>query len=121
MNGYVCSRAWYDFAYENPKRIKPIHHAIVHWIFEKANESEWSEEFQLPTVEACTILGITDRDTYQKAFKELIDFGAVKITQESQGRYIARWVTLETCSIYLPKKQVGTPVSTGVGKGGSTR
>jgi DNA-binding transcriptional regulator YhcF (GntR family) len=116
MNGYVCSKAWYDFAYANPKRIKPIHHAIVNWIFEKANESEWSEEFQLPTVEACTILGITDRDTYQKGLKELIDFGAVKITQESQGRYVARWVTLETCSIYLPKKQVSAQVSKGVGK-----
>ena len=26
LNGYKLSRAWFDWGFENPEKIKPIHH-----------------------------------------------------------------------------------------------
>lgn len=116
MNGYTYTKAWYNFASKNPRLIKPIHHAVIHWVFEKANECKWADEFELKTVDACRILGITDRDTYQKAFRALVDFGAVRVIQEGEGLYVQRWVSLTDCPVYLPKNQVGTTVGQGVSK-----
>lgn len=106
MNGYDLSRQWFDFASKNKRRVKPIHHAIMFWIFERQNQSDWEEEFQLPTSEACEVLGISHKDTYQKAFKDLVDFGVIRLIQEAKGTYSARWISLHECPIYLPKKQV---------------
>lgn len=103
MNGYELSKAWYDFAYSNPRKIRPIHHALIFWIFELCNESNWANEFQLPTQEACKILGISDKHTFLNALKDLVDFGAVKIVQESTGRHVSRWIALNNCKIYRVK------------------
>lgn len=100
MNGYSLSRQWYSFASKNRRKIRPIHHAVIHWAFHLANQSDWSDEFQMPTSEACEILGISDKHSFLKAIKELEDFGAIKVVEESQNRFTARWVSVNQCEMY---------------------
>lgn len=119
MNGYIASISWYRFVENNKRRVKPIHAAVIHWCYAVANEKKWAAEFQLPTAEACEMCGITDRETFHKALKDLADFGAIKILQESTGRYVARWVSLELPDFYRPINSERTTegISEGTGEG----
>lgn len=110
MNGYIASNAWYRFVEGNKRKIKPIHSAVIHWCYAVANENKWANEFQLPTIEACEMIGITDRETFHKALKDLVTFGAIKILQESTGRYVARWVSVNLPDFYRPNFSEGTTV-----------
>lgn len=110
MDGYRLQKCWFKFASDNGRIVKPIHHAVMWWISEKANLSRWKSEFQLSTAEACEMLGISDRNTYQKAFKELIGFGAIKMTQEAKGTYSARFISFDGCPIYLLEIPVIQPI-----------
>ena len=110
MNGYLASNSWYRFAELNKRKIKPIHSAVIHWCYAVANEKKWPDEFQLPTVEACEMIGITDRETFHKALRDLCDFGAIKVLQESTGRYIARWVTLNLPDFYHDRSRPGISI-----------
>lgn len=108
MNGYLASNSWYRFAEANKEKIKPVHSAIIHWCYSVANSLKWPELFQLPTVDACLMIGITDRETFHKGLKDLVNFGAIKVVQESTGRYVARWVTLDLPEFYRPFLSEGT-------------
>lgn len=115
MNGYDLTRAWFEFCFSNPRKVRPIHHAIIHWAFQKCNELGWPEEFQFPTDEACEVLGIQKPHTFRDALKELIEFGAIRMVQESTGRYVARWVSLIGCPIYIAEKGPGNRRGNGRG------
>lgn len=121
MNGYIASKSWYRFVDQNKRRVKPIHAAVIHWCYALANELGWPNEFQLPTIEACEMIGITDRETFCKALKDLSDFGAIRVVQESTGRFVARYVTINLPDFYLPENSEGTPggdpIGTTVGSG----
>lgn len=115
MNGYLASRSWYRFVEENKQKIKPIHSAVIHWCYSVANDLRWPKSFQLPTVEACEMIGITDRETFHKALKDLVSFGALRIDQESTGRYVARWISLDLPDFYRPIFSEG--YTEGIGEG----
>jgi len=86
-SNYKLSRAWFDFAFENPDRCNPNHTALYMWILEKKNRLGHKEKFGLPTQEAMEILGIKSKHTYYKAFNELVEFGFIKVITESHNQY----------------------------------
>ncbi len=100
LTGYELFKCWYSFASEVPVEIRPIHHAIMAWVFELYNLSGKAETFQLVTKEAIAILGINHPDTYQKAIKQLVAWGCLRIVKEARGTYVARWVSLKECPVF---------------------
>jgi hypothetical protein len=97
LNGYNLSKQWFDFAFENPRLVKPVHGILYLWCVEKNNRLGWVKEFQLPTDEGMQAVGVKDKETFLKALKDLATWGALKILQESKNIYSARYITLHDC------------------------
>jgi len=49
MDYFKLTRAFWDFAFENPEKIKPNHCAMYLFIVEHCNRLGWKEKFGLPT------------------------------------------------------------------------
>jgi DNA gyrase inhibitor GyrI len=45
MNSYELSRNFYDWAFENPEKIKPNHAALYFFAIEHCNRLAWKEKF----------------------------------------------------------------------------
>lgn len=100
LTGYELFKFWYSFVSELPVEVRPVHHAIMAWVFELYNMSGKADAFQLATKEAIAILGINHPDTYQKAIKQLVAWGCLRIVKEARGTYVARWVSLKECPVF---------------------
>jgi len=110
INGYSYTRAWFDFALENSRKIRPIHGILFLWAVEKCNRLSWVKEFQFPSDEACAACGCKDRETVNAALKDLQEWGFIQIVQESRNKYTAKYI-----SLLLPIKTEAIPVSNIVG------
>lgn len=94
MTGYELSRAWFNWAWENPDLVNPNHTALFMWIIEKKNRLGWPEKFGLPTGEAMSMLGIKSPKTYSKALSGLIEFGFIKMIQVSKNQNTANIIAI---------------------------
>jgi len=99
ISGYALTRAWFDFAFENPRLVKPVHGVLYLWCVEKNNRTGWIREFQLPTDEGMQAIGVKDKETFLKAVKDLAAWGAIRIIQESVNIYVARFISLYDCKL----------------------
>lgn len=99
LDGYTLTRQWFDFAFENPRLVKPVHGIVYLWCVEKNNRLGWVKEFQLPTDEGMAAAGVKDKETFLKALKDLAFWGAIRIVQESKNIYTARYITLKGCKL----------------------
>jgi len=93
-NGYTLSRQWFDFADENPEKIKPAHGILYLWCVELNNRLNWKEKFGLPAYDTMKIIGISSHHTYKKALDELIKWGFVKMITKSKNQHTANIITL---------------------------
>lgn len=93
-NGYQLSRDWFDFCFENPERISPNHTALYFFCIEHCNRLGWKEKFGLPTEMAKDALGIKNYRTFAKTFKDLIDWGFIKLIQRSHNQYSANIIAI---------------------------
>ena len=66
MNSYELSRKFWDFAFENPDRIKPIHAAIYFFAIEHCNRLGWKEKFGLPSQMVMEAIGVKNWRTYSQ-------------------------------------------------------
>ena len=96
MNGYVLSRQWFSYAFENPSTVKPVHGIIYFWNIELANRLGWPKEFASPASQAMAACGIASYNTYKKALKELHDMGFIKVVKPSINQY-------QSCILALSK------------------
>jgi DNA-binding transcriptional regulator YhcF (GntR family) len=87
MNSYILSRQWFDFAFENASKVKPIHGSLYFWIIELANRLGWPAEFGNPASQCMAACGIASYNTYKKAFDELTDFGFINVKRKSINQY----------------------------------
>ncbi|TAE98743.1 MAG: hypothetical protein EAZ80_06040, partial [Runella slithyformis] len=94
MTGYELSRAWFDWAFENPDLNSTNHTALYMWIIEKWNRLGQKEKFGLPAFEAMEFLGIKSYKTYKKAFDDLTQWGFVEVVTESKNQYTANIIAL---------------------------
>lgn len=89
MNYYSLMRDFWDFCYENPEKIKANHCAIFCFIVEHCNRLGWKEKFKLPSQMVMNAVGISSRNTYQKALHDLIDFGFIIMIEPSKNQFSA--------------------------------
>lgn len=57
-NGYNLSRNWFDWTFENPEKVKPIHTAIYFYAVERSNRLGWKNKFGFPSYLAMETLGV---------------------------------------------------------------
>jgi len=94
MNGYELSRKWFDFAFENPEKIKPSHTALYFFIIEHSNRLGWKKKFGLPTTMAKDAIGIRSYNTYINTLNDLVDFGFIELIEKSKNQYSSNIVAL---------------------------
>jgi hypothetical protein len=100
MNSYELSRAWWDFAFENPEKITPNHSAIYFFAIEHCNRLGWKDKFGFPTQMAMEAIGIKKHGTYIQYFNELVEWGFIKLIEKSKNQYSANIISL---IIAMPK------------------
>ena len=103
MNGYELSRAWFDFSFENPEKIKPSHGILYFFIIEHCNRLGWKEKFGLPTTMAKEAIGIRSYNTYINTLNDLVDWGFVKMVEKSKNQYSSNIVALSKFNKALDK------------------
>ena len=94
MNGYELSRKWFDWSFENPDRIKPIHSAIYFFAIEHCNRLGWKEKFGLPSQMVMEAIGVKNWRTYSQGLNELIDFGFIKLLEKSSNQYSSNIIAI---------------------------
>src|SRR5680860_1836650 len=94
MSGYKFTRAWFDFCFDNPEKIKPVHHAIYHFALERCNRLGWKKKFGFPTDFAMETLGIKNYRTYSKALNDLVSFGFIKMIEKSKNQHTCNVICL---------------------------
>lgn len=94
FTGYDLSRKWFDFCFENPEKISPIHTAIYFFVMEHCNRLGWKQKFGLPTTMAMEAIGIRSYNTYKKALNEIISWGFLMMIESSKNQYSANIVAL---------------------------
>ena len=98
LNVYDLSRNFWDFAFENPSKIKPTHCALYFFAIEHCNRLGWKEEFGLPTSMVIEAIGIKSYSVYKKTFDELVEFGFIEVAQYSKNQYSSNIIALkENC------------------------
>ena len=103
MNGYEFSRAWFDFSFNNPNKVKPVHTAIYFFAIERCNRLGWKEAFGFPTDLAMEALGIRNYKTYISALQDLVDWQFIKWIQKSRNQYAANVIALVKNTTAPPK------------------
>jgi len=94
MNGYELSRKWFDWSFENPDIIKPIHSAIYFFAIEHCNRLGWKEKFGLPSQMVMEAIGVKNWRTYSQGLNELIDFGFIKLLEKSSNQYSSNIIAI---------------------------
>lgn len=94
MTGYDLSRQWWDFAFANPEKVKPIHSALYFFAIDQCNRMGWAEKFGLPAYMAMGALGVSHHNTYSKAFDDLVEWGFFQLIQKSKNQHTANIIAL---------------------------
>uniref|UniRef100_UPI003B3A6102 hypothetical protein n=1 Tax=Spirosoma sp. TaxID=1899569 RepID=UPI003B3A6102 len=79
MSGYELSRRWWDFAFKYQDERTPTHAALYFWYMEFANRCSWPQVFEMAPQYAMTAIGVSSYNTYKKVFKDLCDWGFVRL------------------------------------------
>ena len=94
LTGYELSRQWFDFSFENPDKVKPIHTAIYFFACEHCNRLGGKDKFGLPSVMTMEAIGVKSHNTYIKAFNDLVEWGFITLHQKSTNQYSANIIAL---------------------------
>lgn len=94
MNGYELSRAWFDFSFDNPEKIKPSHSAVYFFAIEHCNRLGWKEKFGFPSQMVMEAIGIKNWRTYSGVLKDLVEFGFIEMIETSKNQYSANIIAI---------------------------
>lgn len=92
--GYELSRNWFNFCFENPEKIKPIHTALYFFAIEHCNRLGWKEKFGLPTEMTKEAIGVKSWHTYINAFNDLVNWGFFFLVEKSKNQYSSNIIAL---------------------------
>jgi hypothetical protein len=101
MNNYELSRQFWDWAFENPEAVRPIHAAVYFFAIEHCNRLGWKKKFGFPSQMTMDAIGVKKYQTYIKAFRELIDWGFINLIEQSKNQYSSNIISLNYA---MPKK-----------------
>lgn len=93
-NGYSLSRAWFDWAFENPDKVNVNHTALYMWYIEKWNRVGQKDKFSTTTSESMEAVGFKSRNTFSNTLKDLISFGFVVLVKKSNNQNTCNIITL---------------------------
>jgi hypothetical protein len=95
MNDYFkLLRNFWDFAFDNPEKIKANHCALYCFIVEHCNRLGWKSKFGLPTTMAKDAIGIRSYNTYIQTLNDLVNFGFIKLLEKSTNQYSSNIIAL---------------------------
>lgn len=94
MNSYELSRAWFNFSFDNPELIKPIHSAIFFFAIEHCNRLGGKEKFGFPSQMTMEAIGVKNHQTYSKGLNDLSEWGFIKFIEKSKNQYSANIITI---------------------------
>lgn len=98
LDYYTLMRNFWDFAFENPEVIKPVHCALYAFTVEHCNRLGWKQKFGLPASMVLDAIGIKSYSVYKKTFDDLVDFGFIEVIQYSKNQHSSNVVALkENC------------------------
>lgn len=97
MNGYDLSRNWFDWAFDNASKIRPIHTALFFFIIEHNNRLGWKKEFGLPRQMAMEAIGVKNNRTFTSAFDDLEKWGFITVLERSKNQYSANIISIFGC------------------------
>ena len=95
MNDYFkLLRNFWDFAFDNPEKIKANHCALYCFIVEHCNRLGWKSKFGLPTTMAKDAIGIRSYNTYIQTLTDLVNFGFIELVEKSTNQYSSNIIAL---------------------------
>lgn len=94
VSGYSLSRDIFDFSFENPDLIRPVHLAIFFYAIEHCNRMGWKEKFGFPSSVVMDAIGMKSYSNYKRALDELVAFGFIKVIQYSKNQHTANIIAL---------------------------
>lgn len=94
INGYLLSRKFFDWAFENPNDNNPTLTALYFFIVEVNNRLGWKSEFSITSKECQEAIGISSYNTYKKNFDKLCDLGFIKIAKKAKNQYQCNIIAL---------------------------
>lgn len=103
MNSYELSRDFWDFAFENPEKIKPNHCAVYFFAIEHCNRLGWKEKFGFPTTMVMDAIGVKSYNTFLNSLNDLVEFGFIKMIERSKNQYSANIIALSKFDKALDK------------------
>lgn len=95
LDYYTLMRNFWDFAFENPEVIKPVHCALYAFTVEHCNRLGWKQKFGLPASMVLDAIGIKSYSVYKKTFDDLVDFGFIEVIQYSKNQHSSNVVALK--------------------------
>lgn len=94
MDYFQLHRNYFNWCFENPDKVKPIHTAIFCFAIEHCNRLGWKEKFGFPTTMAMEALGIKSYNTFINGLKDLVEFGFITMVEKSKNQYSANIIAL---------------------------
>jgi hypothetical protein len=94
MDIYKLMRDFWDWAFENPEKVKPNHPAIYFFAIQHCNRLGWKKKFGLPSTMVMEATGIKSYNTYITSFRELVEFGFIDLIEKSKNQYSSNIIAL---------------------------
>lgn len=94
MDIYRLSRSFWDYAFENPDKIKPNHCALFFFAIEHCNRLGWKQKFGLPTTMVMEAIGIKSYNTYINTFNDLVEIGFFILLEKSKNQYSSNVIAI---------------------------
>jgi virulence-associated protein VapD len=95
MDIYKLYRAFWDFAFENPEKIKPNEVAVYCFAIEHCNRLGWKKKFGFPTTMVMEAVGIKSYSVYRTSLIKLVDYGFIEMVESSRNQYSANIIALK--------------------------
>ena len=95
LDVYKLNRSFWDFAFENPTKIKPNHVAIYQFAIEHCNRLGWKKEFGFPTSMVLEATGIKSYSVFKTTFDELVNYGFIQVIEYSKNQWSSNIIALK--------------------------
>jgi len=94
LNTFELSRKWFNYGFDNPEKIKPLHTAIYFFAIEHCNRLGWKQKFGFPSQMVMEALGIKNWRTYSKGLNDLVEFGFIEMIEVSKNQYSSNIIAI---------------------------
>jgi len=94
LNTFELSRKWFNYGFDNPDKIKPIHSAIYFFAIEHCNRLGWKKKFGFPSQMVMEAIGVKNWRTYSKGLNDLVEFGFIEMIEISKNQYSSNIIAI---------------------------